>query len=98
MGITDDTSLSVGETLLLSCVAFGLPYVDITWTYNGMPVTTSAPRVSTYEEEITEVDRPFKQSFLRLCSVTMRDAGNYSCSVSNGIDMQDASTTVTVTG
>ena len=81
--ISNDTSLTVGDTALLTCVGYGQPDVQITWSRNGESIM-NASLVSIYEEEVTQGGRLFKQSFLELCSLQISDAGNYVCTVSNG--------------
>ena len=80
--ISNDTSLTVGETALLTCVGYGQPNVEITWSRNGEIMNGS--EVAIYEEEVIQGGRRFKQSFLELCNLQGPDAGNYVCTVSNG--------------
>ena len=95
--ISNDVSLTAGETALLSCVGYGLPNVEITWSRNGEVVMNSS-RVNVSEKEVTRGGRLFLQSFLDLCSVEVSDAGNYTCTVSNGELATNASTQLSVTG
>ena len=95
--ISNDTTLSEGETALLACVGFGQPDVDITWRFNGETITNTS-LITTYEEEVTQGGRVFKQSFLQLCSLALSDAGGYTCVVSNGLTTANATTQLSVTG
>ncbi len=93
--ISNDTSLLVGDAALLACVGFGEPNVEITWKRNGEVITNSS-LVTITEEEVTQGGRVYKQSFLELCSLMVSDAGVYTCSVSNGETMVNATTQLTV--
>ena len=95
--ISNDTSLTVGDTALLTCVGYGQPDVQITWSRNGENIT-NASLVSIYEEEVTQGGRLFKQSFLELCSLQSSDAGDYVCTVSNGAATANATTQLLVSG
>ncbi len=95
--ISNYTSLSEGETALLACVGYGLPSVEISWMRDGQTVMNSS-LVSIAEEDVTQGERLFKQSFLQICSVEMADAGEYTCIVSNGEVSVNSSTQLTVTG
>ena len=83
--ISNDTSLTVGDTALLTCVGYGQPDVQITWSRNGENIMNTS-LISIYEEEVTQGGRLFKQSFLQLCNIEVSDAGSYVCTVSNGED------------
>lgn len=95
--ITDDTTLPQGESILLSCVGFGLPYADVTWSRNGAPLMLSTS-VSTFEEDLIEGGRTYRRSSLQLCSVTMEDSGSYDCYVTNGEDTVNSSIVLSVSG
>ena len=81
--ISNDTSLTVGETALLTCVGYGQPDVQVTWNRNGENIM-NASLVTIYEEEVTQGGRLFKQSFLVLCNIGIFEAGQYVCIVDNG--------------
>ena len=40
--LSKDLSLNSGETALLSCVGFGEPDVEISWSFNGAPVANTS--------------------------------------------------------
>ena len=91
--ISNDTALRRGETVLLACVGFGEPDVEISWSLNGAPVVN----ISIYEEDVVQGERIFKQSFLRICGLVEADAGGYTCIVSDGFTTANATTQLTVT-
>ena len=97
MIISNYSSIEQGETALLACVGEGFPLLEISWMHNGQTVVNSS-LVSITEEDMTQGERMFKQSFLQICSVTLRDAGDYICGVSNGENSVTSSTQLTVTG
>ena len=89
--------LSQGETALLTCVGYGVPYADITWTLNGRAVVNSS-LVSISEEEFTEGGLLFKRSTVQICNAKIRNSGDYTCFVYNGLDSVNASTQLTLAG
>ena len=95
--LSNDTSLDEGETALLACVGYGLPDVEISWSFNGEIVMNSS-LVTIYEEETVQGERVFLQSFLQLCSLEPADAGAYTCVVSNGLTSVNSSVLLAVSG
>ena len=95
--ISNDTSSLLGDTALLSCVGHGQPYVLITWSRNGVNITNNS-RVTINETEVTQGGRLLKQSFLELYSVEFSDAGNYTCTLSNGRATTNATSKLIVLG
>ena len=97
--ISNYASLVVGDTALLTCVGYGQPDVQITWSRNnGNNNIVNGSLISIYEEEVTQGGRLFTQSFLELCSVEIFDTGNYTCSVSNGQAAAIGSTQIFISG
>ena len=78
-------------------MGYGEPRADITWMYNGQAVMNSS-LVSITEEEFTEEGLLFKRSSLQICNAKIRNSGNYTCFVSNGLDSVTASTQLTLAG
>ena len=95
--ISNDASLTAGDTALLTCVGYGQPDVQITWSKNGEVIMNSS-LITTHETNVTRGGRLYKQSYLDLCSVEVSDAGTYTCTVSNGEIATNASTQLSVTG
>ena len=91
VGISTDTISDVGQTTLFTCVGFGEPDAEISWSFNGAPVANTS-LVTSYEEDTIRGGRNFKQSFLQLCSLTVSDAGVYTCTARNGLTIVDATT------
>lgn len=87
--ISFDSLVSAGETTILVCVTYSEGDEQIAWSRNGVPITTSS-LISISEEDATIGGRVFKQSFLELCSVSVSDAGGYTCTVSNGQNTDSA--------
>ena len=87
----------MGDTAFLVCVGYGQPNVEISWTLNGKVVMNDS-LVSIYEELVYQGGRLFKQSFLELCSLELAKSGVYTCSVSNGRTIVNATTQLSVSG
>ena len=81
--ISNNISLTVGDTALLTCVGYGQYDVDITWSRNG-EVITNTSLATVYEQQMTRGGRLYENSFLDLCSLEISDTGSYTCSVSSG--------------
>ena len=98
MAISNSTTVEVGQSTVLVCVGYGgAAGVNILWTYEGQTITNDSYN-TIYEETTEQGGRSFKQSYLQLCSVQNSQAGNYTCSVSNGITTQSSDVSVSVTG
>ena len=97
VAISNDTSLIVGDTALLVCVGYGQPNVEISWTLNGKVVTNDS-LVAFYEEVVSQGGRLFRQSFLELCSLAVANSGVYTCTVTNGRTMVNATIQLSVSG
>ena len=95
--ISNDTYVTVGDTVLFTCLGYGQPDVQITWSKNGESIANNSLD-TIYEEEISWGGRTYKQSFLELCSVQLTDAGNYICTVSNGQPISNATTRLFISG
>lgn len=81
--ITNHTDLFVGETIILTCVGYGEPDVEITWSRNDQTLINSSLATIT-ESNTSQGGRLLKQSFLQLCDVEMADSGSYICTVDIG--------------
>ena len=95
--ISNDVSLTAGDTALLTCVGYGQPDVQITWSRNGEVVMNSS-LITINETDVTRGGRLYKQSYLEICSLEVSDAGNYTCTVSNGESETNSSTQLSVSG
>ena len=78
----NDTSAYVGESLILSCVVYGLPLPTVTWTRNDQPLRQ--PYLLN-ETEIVTRHVKFVRSILYLCSLKLTDDDQYTCTASNNL-------------
>jgi hypothetical protein len=90
VALSEDTLLDAGQTTILVCVGSG---DTISWRFNGAPVANTS-LVTTYEQEVIKGGRVFKQSHLQICAATESVAGEYTCTVRNGITVVEATTQV----
>ncbi len=82
----ESSSVDVGVTVLITCVAYGELPTNITWVRDSDQTTldnSTSPRVTIYEELVTEGGLTFTQSILEVCSVEEMDASNYTCFTAN---------------
>ena len=92
MTISNNTSVTAGETAILLCEAIGFISVGITWTHDGEAVTNSSHTSITAAQE----GRLIHQSFLEISNVVSINAGVYTCIVSNEGTSVNSSTQLTV--
>ena len=95
--MSNHSSVAKGEAALLACVGQGFPSVEVAWMHNGQTVITSS-LISITEEDVTDGERLFKQSFLKICSVETADIGEYTCIVRNNEVSINSSTQLTLAG
>jgi hypothetical protein len=86
-------SLQTGEIASLACVSFGGADVEILWSFNGTIVGNTS-RIAIYE---VQGERIFKQSFLQICGLVEIDAGDYTCSISDGFVTANATIQLSLT-
>ena len=94
--ISNDTTVSELDTVVLVCVGYGEPYAQLNWTRNGQLITNSSTTY-IFEEDTVEQTVTFKQSFLQICDVRMDDVGSYTCTLGNGENTEESSVQLTVT-
>lgn len=59
----------------------------------------NASKIFIFEEEFTmEEGSLFKQSTLQICDARLRDSGNYTCIVSNGVNSVNESVELALAG
>ncbi|RXN14652.1 prostaglandin F2 receptor negative regulator-like protein [Labeo rohita] len=85
--VQDDSTLSTGETLLLTCSVSAEASMDleVTWLMNGTRVLAHLSRdgVLTNTSDVVDVRRLGKWDFqLKVHSLELSDAGLYACKVS----------------
>ena len=86
----DNITAQEGNTVFLTCAAYGSPQPDIAWFRGGENVTNSS-RANIYLSYQEEGGVLFSVSILEICGVAVEDAGTYSCRASNenGTDVHD---------
>ena len=93
----DSTDVPLGNTVLLTCVAYGDQPLNISWSREGSVLMNDSQRITIYEEEVEEGGITFIQSILQICSTEADDAGVYSCNVDNEAGNDTANFELTVT-
>ena len=95
--ISNDTTLTLGETALLTCIGYAIPLLEMSWMHNGHTVTNSSTS-TIVEADILLSNARFRQLSLKICGVGPTDSGTYTCTVTNTQIDIDASTELTVSG
>ena len=91
----ENATVVENDTILLTCVAYGLPYSAITWRMEGMDLVNSS-RISIYDKLVTEQGLVFTQSILEICSSELSDDGTYECIADNGVSNDSVTFTISV--
>ena len=92
----DPTDVPSGDTVLLTCVAYGDLPLSISWSRDGSTLMNDSQRITIYEEEVEEGGITFIQSILQICSTEANDAGSYSCTADNAAGNDTASFELTI--
>ena len=77
----EDTVVTVGDYIVLTCVGYGIPRPSISWTKNANVLSNT----SIYEEVVSERAVTFVYSILEICASWFSDSGTYACIIDNGI-------------
>ena len=98
-----------GDTLVLSCVAYGVPVPSVSWSKNGSTlenntqitileelVAASDPSIAAYEHRVNRSRVTFLRSIIRIRSIRLIDSGHYSCSADNGFTNDSSSSSEVV--
>ena len=93
----DPTDVPDGDTVLLTCVAYGDLPLSISWSRDGSTLMNDSQRITIFEEEVEEGGITFIQSTLQICSTEANDAGVYSCIAENEAGNDTATFELTVT-
>ena len=72
------------RNVTIPCYGHGYPLPNITWTKDGLPVSSDQYTVNT----ITETNATSRLVLGRVFGVMYKEAGNYTCHVTNGVDGQ----------
>ena len=86
-----------GDTVLLTCVAYGDLPLSISWSREGSVLRNDSQRITIFEEEVEEGGITFIQSILQICSTEANDAGVYSCIAENDAGNDTSTFELTVT-
>ena len=78
-----DTIAMVGDSLVPSCTAAGIPAPQIEWSKDGLTLPTQLFNIT--EEQFSNSSNYFTVSVLNLCDLQLSDSGEYSCTASNTI-------------
>ena len=93
----DPTDVPDGDTVLLTCVAYGDLPLSISWSRDGSTLMNDSQRITIYEQEVEEGGITFIQSILQICSTEANDAGVFSCIAKNEAGNDTANFELTVT-
>jgi hypothetical protein len=93
--ISSNFSLDVGESTVLVCIGLGLPSAAISWSYNGSRIVNTSQATIYPDEDVVRGGIAYTQSLLQLCRITAADAGGYTCTLSNGLMTDEATTQLT---
>ena len=92
-----NSTVEAGSITVLSCVGFGDPIPNVTWT-RGATELSNGSRTTIYERLVTSNGVTFVQSILQICSVGETDIGQYSCTVDNAVGNTSVDFELSVTG
>ena len=93
----DPTDVPDGDSVLLTCVAYGDLPLSISWSRDGSTLMNDSQRITIYEEEVEVGGITFVQSILQICSTETNDAGVYNCIAENEAGNDTANFELTVT-
>ena len=93
-----DTHIEGGSTVVLTCVAYGVPLPLLTWSRNGSSLSFNDSRVTIYSEFMTDSGSGvvFTKSVMVLCRSQLTDAGVYCCSAESQLGIHNYTFQVTV--
>ena len=81
----EDTEVSLGNMIFLTCVAMGTPTPEIFWTFNGVIISNDTNnKTLVHSQLVYEGGFTFISSMLEICSVAVSDMGEYSCIATDG--------------
>lgn len=88
----DDVVIPAGDSVLLTCIGYGMPVPSISWQKNGENLTDSSLKFTVTETNVFVEDTVFVKSVLLLCNVSDLDSGNYTCIADNTIQRPSTET------
>ena len=81
--VPEDSTAQEGNTLIFTCVGYGVPTPEMTWLKNGT-VITNGTRVTVYVQELEVAGMLFVQTTLEICGLNIsEDSGLYGCQAAN---------------
>ena len=81
--VPEDSTALEGNTLIVTCVGYGVPAPEMTWLKNGTEIVNGSG-VSVFLEDVVVDDLLFVQTTLEICGLNAtEDAGTYACRASN---------------
>lgn len=89
-----DKQLYRNSTVLLTCVAYGLPLPTLTWSKAGNNVTNG----TVHNNMVVKSGVTFVRSILQLCNTTVADSGQYTCTAHNEITITSTNFNLNVEG
>lgn len=99
VALSNHTSLSEGGTALLTCVGYGTPDVEVSWSFNNETVTNSPTVTVISDERVLPEQGVMRQSTLQICDADeISSTGEYMCIISVGPLSQNASTQLFLSG
>lgn len=75
----DSVQVEAGMGVTLTCVVYGSPLPEVTWTREGERIENSSD-AAMYQTYLEHLNNTLVQSLLELCPAL---AGNYGCSATN---------------
>ena len=91
----DDIELLAGDSVILTCVGYGVPAPLVTWQRNGEQIVANSSKFRVTETVVIVNDTMFLKSTLLLCNASELDIGDYSCMAGNTVQ-EPASVTFSV--
>ena len=80
----DDVEVLAGDSLLLTCVGYGIPLPLLSWQKNGETLTNNS-KIFISESTVSRANTTLVRSSLLLCNASIEDSGGYSCTANNYI-------------
>ena len=77
-----NTNVREGYTVLLTCVAYGDPIPNLTWSKDGEELSNTS-RISLFSSILEEGGLQYPQLTLEICASELEDAGTYTCTAAN---------------
>ncbi len=86
------TTVDMGQTVRMTCAAYGLPTPSISWTRLSENVAQKLDDPNSgykvYEQTATMNGTVFRVSVLEICGVTASESDEYICTADNAVDGQ----------